>query len=93
MTRYQIGVCTGLTDQAIYKGFQTGDLHGKKDEHGRWNAEPGAVYQFAMRLWHNGRHLMLPPQAVEDYIVAEMAGKEHEPERTRPRKGGGDNER
>ena len=88
MTRYEISVCTGLCDASIYKAFRNGDLHGKKDEHGRWHAEPGAVYQLAMKYWHNGRHMMLPPKAVEDYIVEEIAGREHEPKRERPSKGG-----
>ena len=84
MTRYQIGVCTGLTDQAIYKAFRTGELHGQKDQHGRWNAEPGAVYEFALKYWDAGKHLMLPPSACLDYVVEVMAGKEHEPKRARP---------
>lgn len=84
MTRYEISVCTGLTDAAIYRAFKNGDLHGKKDTSGRWFAEPGAVYEFALKYWDAGKHLMLPPSACLDYVVEVMAGKEHEPKRTRP---------
>lgn len=93
MTRYQIEVCTGICSATLYKALRTGELRGHKSENGRWHCEPGAVYQYAQRCWDSGRFLMYPMEAIADYIGIEMAHAGHEPERTRPRKGGGDNER